>query len=50
MLWNRQYIIKSYIRSSLWLVPFFAVLAYLVVIRITHGIGGWLLALSGCRN
>ncbi len=43
MRWNRQYIIKSYIRSSLWLVPFFAVLAYLVVHRITHGIGAWLL-------
>jgi len=43
MHWNRQYIIKSYIRSSLWLMPFFAVLAYMVVTRITHGIGGWLL-------
>ena len=43
MLWNRQYIIKSYVRSSLWLMPFFAVLAYMVVTRITHGIGGWLL-------
>ena len=43
MLWNRKYVIQSYIRSSLWLVPFFAVLAYLVVTRITHGIGGWLL-------
>jgi len=43
MRWNRQYIIKSYIRSSLWLVPFFAVLAYLVVHRITYGIGAWLL-------
>ena len=43
MLWNRQYIIKSYVRSSLWLVPFFAVLVYMVVTRITHGIGDWLL-------
>jgi uncharacterized membrane protein len=43
MLWNRQYIIKSYIKSSLWLMPFFAVLVYMVVTRITHGIGGWLL-------
>jgi len=43
MLWNRKYIIRSYIRSSLWLVPFFAVLAYYVVTNITHGIGGWLL-------
>ena len=43
MLWNRQYILKSYIRSSLWLAPFFAVFAYMVITRITHGIGGWLL-------
>jgi uncharacterized membrane protein len=43
MLWNRQYIIKSYILNSLWLAPFFAVLAYLVIIRITYGIGTWLL-------
>ncbi len=43
MLWNRQYIIKSYIRSSLWLVPFFAVLAFMVATRVAHGIGGWLL-------
>ena len=46
MLWNRQYIIKSYMRSSLWLVPFFAVLAYMVVNRIIYNIGKWLL-LSG---
>jgi uncharacterized membrane protein len=43
MLWNRQYIIKSYMRSSLWLVPFFAVLAYMVINRITFNIGKWLL-------
>ena len=43
MLWNRQYIIKSYIRSSLWLVPFFAVLAYMAATRITFSIGRWLL-------
>ena len=43
MLWNRRYLIRSYIRSSLWLVPFTAVVLYWVVSRITHGIGGWLL-------
>ena len=43
MLWNRKYIIKSYIRSSLWLAPFFAVFAYMVITRITFGIGAWLL-------
>ena len=43
MLWNRRYVIKSYIRASLWLVPFFAVVLYMVVNRITYGIEGWLL-------
>jgi len=43
MRWNRRYIIKSYIKASLWLVPFFSVLAYMLVHRITYGIGGWLL-------
>jgi uncharacterized membrane protein len=43
MHWNRRYVIKSYIGASLWLVPFFAVILYMVVHRITYGIGGWLL-------
>lgn len=43
MLWNRKYVIKSYISASLWLMPFFALLAMVVVNRITFGIGSWLL-------
>ena len=43
MHWNRRYVIKSYIKSSLWLVPFFAVMLYMVVHRITYGIDSWLL-------
>ena len=43
MTWNRRYLIKSYIRNSLWLVPFVAMVLYWVLSRITHGIGGWLL-------
>ena len=43
MTWNRRYVIKSYIRSSLWLVPFFSVMLYTVVHRITYAIDGWLL-------
>ncbi|MGO9374152.1 MAG: DUF2254 domain-containing protein [Syntrophobacteraceae bacterium] len=43
MTWNRRYVIKSYIRASLWLVPFFSVMLYMVVHRITYAIGGWLL-------
>ncbi|HOI96372.1 MAG TPA: DUF2254 domain-containing protein [Syntrophobacter fumaroxidans] len=41
--WNRRYLIRSYIRSSLWIMPFFALLAFWVTSRITYGIGGWLL-------
>lgn len=43
MSWHMRYIIKSYIRSSLWIVPFAAVLAYIVINQITYGIGAWLL-------
>jgi len=43
MAWNRLYIIKSYIRGSLWLVPFIAVVLYGMVSRATQGIGDWLL-------
>ena len=42
MTWSRLYALKSYIRASLWLVPFFAVVLYWVVARITPGIGDWL--------
>jgi len=31
----RQYIIKSYIRASLWFVPFLSLLAFWVISRIT---------------
>jgi uncharacterized membrane protein len=43
MHWNRRYVIKSYIRASLWLVPLVAVVLYMVVNRITYVIDGWLL-------
>jgi len=43
MRWNRQYVLKSYISGSLWLVPFFAMLAYWIFSRIAQGVGGWLL-------
>lgn len=43
MTWNRQYIIKSYIRSSLWLMPFFALVTWYIVNYMTYGIGEWLL-------
>jgi len=34
MLWNRWYSLKSYARSSLWIVPFIAVLLYFIAIRV----------------
>lgn len=43
MRWNLRYTIKSYVRSSLWLMPFFALLSWWVINRITYGLGGWLL-------
>ena len=42
MHWNRLYSFKSYIRSSLWIIPVFALLAQLVVTRLIHAIGQWL--------
>ncbi|WP_395023188.1 DUF2254 domain-containing protein [Dongia sp.] len=44
MLWNQWYSLKSYVRSSLWIVPFVAVLLYLVAIRVVGMIDtalGW---------
>lgn len=43
MTWNRRYGFKSYVRASLWLVPFFAVLLYWVVSRLTRFLGDWLM-------
>jgi uncharacterized membrane protein len=34
MRWNRWYSIRSYLRSSLWIVPFITFLTYLVMIRV----------------
>jgi uncharacterized membrane protein len=34
MQWNRWYSIRSYLRSSLWIVPFITFLTYLVMIRV----------------
>ncbi len=42
MRWNLKYAIRSYAMGSMWLVPLFAVLFYLVFQRITFAIGGWL--------
>jgi uncharacterized membrane protein len=44
MLWNQWYSLRSYVRSSLWIVPFVAVLLYVVAIRVVGTIDaalGW---------
>ena len=46
MRWNRRYALKSYIRGALWIVPFFAVVAYLVFARVAEALNRWLV-LSG---
>ena len=40
--WNKWYIIRSYFSSSLWIIPFFAIVLNMVVSRLTHAIGFWL--------
>ncbi len=42
MTWNRLYGLKSYVRSSLWLVPFIAIPLEMAAIRIVHWLDGWL--------
>ena len=41
--WNYRYAFTSYIKSSLWLFPFVAVPLYLVIARLVHAVGDWLL-------
>lgn len=42
--WNRWYSLKSYIRSSLWIVPLIAVAIYAVVKPLTEMIGRWMIS------
>jgi uncharacterized membrane protein len=41
MRWNQWYSLKSYFRSSLWIVPFIALLLYIVIIRVVYVIDAW---------
>jgi uncharacterized membrane protein len=36
MTWNRWYALRSYLKSSLWIVPFFALLLEQVIFRIVY--------------
>ncbi|QFY63000.1 DUF2254 domain-containing protein (plasmid) [Rhizobium grahamii] len=40
--WNRLYSLRSYIKSSLWLVPFLALLFYILAIRLVYLLEPWL--------
>jgi len=42
MPWNLLYRLKSYVKASLWIVPFAAILIELVVTRILHRLDAWL--------
>src|SRR5262245_13725579 len=55
MNWRRQYYLRSYLRASLWLVPFVAIPLELVATRLAHALDAWLgwtllgLATSGAQ-
>ncbi|MEN6373946.1 MAG: DUF2254 domain-containing protein [Smithella sp.] len=42
MAWNRRYSLKSYLKSSLWVVPVFALITELVLKRLSERLGGWM--------
>jgi uncharacterized membrane protein len=42
MNWNRSYGLRSYLKSSLWLVPFVAIPLAVVISRLLHGLDAWL--------
>jgi uncharacterized membrane protein len=42
MRWNQRYLLSSYVRSSLWVVPFFAIPLSLVAVRLVHRLDVWL--------
>src|SRR5262245_48168431 len=42
MNWKRLYLFRSYIRSSLWVIPLIAILLELAVTRFLHGLDGQL--------
>ena len=44
MTWSRLYVLKSYFRGALWLVPFFAGVACMAFVRITEAFNRWLVA------
>ena len=44
MAWNRWYSLKSYLKSALWIVPFFAFVAGRAMKWISEKLGGWMVS------
>jgi uncharacterized membrane protein len=42
MRWHHWYRIRSYVKSSLWIVPFIAIPLELIAIRVLHALDAWL--------
>jgi uncharacterized membrane protein len=42
MTWGRRYVLKSYVRASLWIVPFAASLAETLTIRVMRFLDDWI--------
>lgn len=42
MHWNAWYRVKSYVQSSLWIIPFLAMPLELAASRVSHWVDGWL--------
>lgn len=55
--WSHWYSVRSYVRSSLWVVPFIALVLYVLVVRVAYRIEGlldwqllWPFGLDGTRT
>jgi uncharacterized membrane protein len=42
--WNRRYALRSYVSGSMWLVPLFALLVFMLFHRVVRAVGSWLVA------
>jgi len=42
--WNRRYALRSYVSGSMWLVPLFALFAFMLFHRAVRAVGAWLVA------
>ncbi len=40
--WNRWYVLRSYVSSSLWIVPFIAIVLALSLKRVSEALGAWM--------